>query len=72
MSLPTIPELTSIDNNNLDYSIALIINGVVYQVLNTDGASAAQFMAQPTFVQVDKSEVAIGDNYDATTGTFSK
>jgi hypothetical protein len=72
MPLPEIPELTSIDENNLDYSIALIINGTVYQVLNTDGNSAAQFMAQPTFVQVDKTEVAIGDKYDAETGTFTK
>jgi hypothetical protein len=72
MPLPEIPSLNDIDEHNLDYSIALIINGVVYQVLNTDGASAAQFIAQPTFVQVDKSEVVVGDKYDATTGTFSK
>jgi hypothetical protein len=72
MPLPEIPELASIDENNLDYSIALIIDGTVYQVLNTDGNSAAQFMSQPVFVQVDKTEVAIGDKYDATTGAFTK
>lgn len=72
MPLPEIPALTSIDENNLNYSIALIVDGSVYQVLNTDGSSAAQFMAQPTFIQVDRTEVSIGDKYDAKTGTFSK
>lgn len=72
MSLPEVPPLNNMSTDNLNYSIALIIDGTVYQVLNTDGASAAQFLAQPTFVQVDKNLVAIGDTYNAVTGEFTK
>ena len=72
MSLPEIPPLNSMSTDNLNYSIALVIDNTVYQVLNTDAVSAAQFVAQPTFVQVDKELVAIGDTYNPETGEFTK
>ncbi|MFM5968478.1 MAG: hypothetical protein ACKOQ8_05535 [Micrococcales bacterium] len=73
MSLPEIPQLTVLgEGAEALYSVAVVIEGRVYQVISTDGQSAAQFLAQPTFVHVDKNAVAPGDVYDATTGTFSK
>ncbi len=46
------------------YDIALIIDGIVFQVMNVDGQSAAQFMAQPTFVRVGKDDnVKVGWRY---------
>lgn len=55
----------------MPYDIALVINNVVYQVINADGQYAAQLLAQPTFVQVDRKTVFQGDVYDPETKTFS-
>lgn len=73
MTLPAIPELSVLGNGSeAIFSVAVVIDNRVYQVISTDGQSAAQFLSQPTFVQVDKSAVAPGDVYDPETGTFSK
>lgn len=73
MTLPEIPALTVLgEGAEALFSVAVVIEGRVYQIISTDGQSAAQFLAQPTFVQVDKNTVAPGDLYDATTATFSK
>lgn len=53
------------------YDIAIIIDNVVYQVINTDGQFAAQLLAQPTFVQVSVAEAKVGWIYDPATGKFS-
>ena len=53
------------------YDIALIIDNTVSQVINADGQYAAQMLAQPLFVQVNRKEVSQGDVYDPETGTFS-
>lgn len=74
MTLPQVPQILSPDlslADELKYSLAIIIDNVVYSVINTDGQSAARFLAQPTFVQVDKNLVSDGDIYDPATGTFS-
>lgn len=54
-SLPEIPTLVPPAAENVPsfpYNIALLINDVVYQVMNVDGKTASEFMAQPKFVQV--------------------
>jgi hypothetical protein len=74
MTLPQVPEMqTPFDQavDEMKYSLAVIIDNTVYFVINTDGQSAARFLAQPTFVQVDKNLVSEGDIYDPVTGTFS-
>lgn len=73
MALPEIPELSVLGNGSeATFSVAVVIDNIVYSVISTDGQSAAQFLSQPTFVQVDKSAVGPGDVYDPTTGAFSK
>jgi len=72
MALPPIPELSVLGTNTeATFSIAVIIDNTVYQVIATDGQSAAQFLAQPTFVQVDRNAVMPGATYNAETGEFT-
>ncbi len=74
MTLPQVPEVLTPGDRAVEeakYSLAVILDNVVYAILNTDGQSAARFLAQPTFVQVDKNLVTDGDIYDPVTGTFS-
>lgn len=74
MTLPQVPEIldpTAFAADEAKYSLAVIIDNVVYAIINTDGQSAARFLAQPTFVQVDKNVVSDGHIYDPVTGTFS-
>jgi hypothetical protein len=72
MALPSIPELSVLGvASEAVFSIAVIIDGTVYQVISTDGQSAAQFLAQPTFVQVDRDAVMPGAAYNAETGEFT-
>lgn len=74
MTLPQVPEVltpTDYATAEANYSLAVILDNIVYAVINTDGQSAARFLAQPTFVQVDKNLVTDGDIYDPATGTFS-
>lgn len=72
MTLPNVPNLTVMaPTNDATYAIAAIIDNIVYQVIRTDGQSAAQFLAQPTFVQVDPAQVQAGYLYDAQTNQFT-
>lgn len=71
MTLPAIPEIAPIVVDTYDYDMAIILDGVVHQVINTTPQSAALFNAQPTFVQVDGNLVREGFLYDAETGTFT-
>jgi hypothetical protein len=69
--LEEVPELITFDSvrtEKLPFDIALIIDGVVYAIHNTDGQGAAQLLSQPTFVRVTDSRVRPGDLY--IDGTF--
>jgi hypothetical protein len=47
------------------YRIALIIDGVVHSVLMLEGAEAARYLSEPTFVQIPRSQyVEVGFKYD--------
>lgn len=67
MSLPQVPALEPIINTMQPYFVAMIIDGKVYDVMNVDGTQAAKYLAQPTFVQVEMGQVALGYRYDGTT-----
>lgn len=71
--LPAVPELPASVPVHVYYPfyVAMIIDGVVHDVLNVDGQTAARYLAQPTFVQIAKSDAGMGWVYDAVTGTFS-
>lgn len=71
MALPEIPELQPVDNTYYPYDIAVIVDNVVYQVMNVSGQNAAILINQPTFVQVDGTAVREGYTYDPATGTFT-
>jgi hypothetical protein len=75
--LPAIPELQkpatpaealSADNT---YNLAVVIDNVVYQMMQTDGRNAAIFLANPIFIQVNPGDAQTGYTYDPQTGTFS-
>lgn len=64
--LPDLPELVvpQIEIAPHPYDIALVINDTVFQIMNVDGQSAAQFMAQPKFVRVTANDfVKVGWKY---------
>jgi hypothetical protein len=71
MSLPEIPPVAPIVADVYEYDMAVILDGVVHQVINTTPQTAAIYNAQPTFVQVDRNVVREGFLYDADTQTFS-
>jgi hypothetical protein len=54
------------------FDMALIIDGKVYQVMNVDGQTAAAFLAEHTFVQIEEGEAQVGWDYDPATGAFTK
>jgi hypothetical protein len=59
----------------LPYHIALVVDGVVEQVMHFDERLAAVFLSNPTIVQVDLPENGgpnIGWIHNAETGTFSE
>lgn len=68
-SVPEIPALKPLSVSYMPYWVAVVINGVVYDVMNIGADAAARFLAQPTFVQVQPSEVGLGWNYDGTSFT---
>lgn len=72
MTLETVPSLNPVTAATQPYWIAVVVNGVVYDVMNLDGQGAAKFLANPTFVQVGPLETGIGWTYDAETHTFSR
>lgn len=53
------------------YHIAVLIDNVVYQMLQTNGKNASVFLANPTFIQVPLGAAQVGYTYDPATGTFS-
>lgn len=56
----------------LPFDVAMLIDNIVYQVLNVDGQSAAQYLAQPTYLRVKHGETKVGWKYDPETKTFSR
>jgi hypothetical protein len=55
-----------------EFDIALILDIVLYEVINTNGKGAARFLAQPLFKQVRFGEVGLGYLYDPETETFTR
>lgn len=75
MSLPEIPSLIPVaieSDITMEYSLAVLYNNTVYQIMHSDGQTAALMLSNPTFIQVDRDEVEIGYVYDSKTKTFSK
>lgn len=55
MALPEVPQLIPPAAEHVpsyEYNVAMLIDNVVYQVMNVDAQVAAQYMSQPTFIQV--------------------
>lgn len=72
MTLPTPPEIAPIVPDDLTaFDLAVVLNDTVYQVVSTNGQTAAVFLAGPSFVQVDRNLVAVGDAYNPATGEFT-
>lgn len=69
MSLPQVPSLKPVEVTYQPYFIAMVIDGVVYDVMNVDEQNASKYMSQPTFVQVAMGEASLGYTYDGTTFT---
>jgi hypothetical protein len=53
------------------YHLAVIIDNIVYQTIQTDGNSAAIFLNNPTFVQITPGQAAQGYTYTPETGDFT-
>ena len=71
MTLPQIPNLEAPQFDAYEHYMAVILDGVVYQVINVSPQTAAIYAAQPKFVQVDGISVREGYLYDEATDTFS-
>lgn len=72
MSLPEVPPLEPIiARETYDHNVAVIVDGVVYSVMNVSPQSAALFLSQPKFVQVLQGQAADGYLYNEETGEFS-
>ena len=56
----------------LPFDVAMLIDNIVYQVLNVDGQQAAQYLSQPTYLRVRDGETRVGWKYDPETKTFSR
>jgi hypothetical protein len=69
MSLEPVPPLQTPSGPREPYFIAVVIDGIVHELINVDGNSAARFLAQPTFVQVDQTTCGIGWSYNGTAFT---
>lgn len=52
------------------FNVALIIDDMVYNVINCNGEQAAQYLAQPLFVQIAEDETKVGWKYDKESGKF--
>lgn len=49
------------------YRIAMVIDGVVHQILTLEAVDAARYLSEPKFVQIPRSLfVAPGDLHDGT------
>ena len=70
--LPEIPSLNypAVEQMpNHEFDVAMVINGIVFQIINMDGNTAAQYLSNPTFVQVVPGQAKIGWTYQD--GVFS-
>ena len=64
LEVPPLSEPTSIIGS---YRIAMVIDGVVHQILSVEAQDAARYLSGPTFVQVPRSlYVAPGDGWNGT------
>jgi hypothetical protein len=45
------------------FTVAMVIDGIVYQVLNLDGQTAAQYLSDPEFIQINYGDAEIGWEY---------
>jgi len=46
------------------FDVAMLIDNIVYQVLNIDGQTAAQYLSQPTYVRIKDGEAKNGWKYN--------
>ena len=75
--LPAVPSLerpsapVEANPSENQYHIAVIIDNVVYQMLQTNGKNASVFLSNPTFIQVAMGDAQVGYTYDPETGSFS-
>jgi hypothetical protein len=51
------------------FTIAMIIDGTVYQVFHLDGQQAAQYLSNPEFIQINYGDAEVGWEYND--GKFS-
>lgn len=52
------------------YRVAMVIDGVVHQVMSLDAPDAARYLSGPQFIQVPRSlYVAPGDGWNGTSFT---
>jgi hypothetical protein len=66
MPIPSLPD--PVDSNTYGkYRIAMIIDGIVHQVLVLEASDAARYLSEPVFIQIPRSQyVAPGDLFDGT------
>jgi hypothetical protein len=72
--LPEVPALdTALPVVPLEpYNVALLIDNTVYEIINTNGQSAARFLSQPKFVQIGLNQCGLGWKYNPDTGEFTQ
>jgi hypothetical protein len=54
------------------FSIAMVIDNIVYKVMNVEGDIAAELLAQPKYIRFKDQEAKTGWKYDPETNTFSR
>ena len=69
--LNPVPTLETPIPTGSDYIIAVVKDGIVYEVMNVDGQQAALLLSGPTFIQINRGDAFTGDSYDEATGTFT-
>lgn len=53
-------------------SVAMIINGAVYDIMTCSDYTRDLYLSNPTFVLVEQGQVEFGYNYDGTTFTYGE
>jgi hypothetical protein len=56
----------------LPFDVVMLIDNIVYQVLNVDGQTAAQYLSQPTYMRIKNGEAKTGWRYNPETKTFTR
>lgn len=69
--LTPVPALETPASVTGDYTLAVVKDGIVYEVMNVDGQQAALLLSGPTFIQINRGDAFTGDSYDASTGSFT-